>query len=378
MKIAMLSRNFSPSKGGAEKYAVELAKELSKHHDIHIYCQETNFPIPGITYHHVARIPYRLRWLNQLLFSLLTWLKTRNKFDIVHSHEHVWHGNVHTMHVRPVRAGIYKNYQGLKYVLRWLNVLTSPRHLTYLWLERMRIRNHPSHGLVFVTDSLYDEFASYYSNIASHCSVIPPGVDISKPLRSQEECRLQLDWHQGQTYLLFVANDFERKGLQNLLLALCKLKPSIMLAVIGQSNHYAAFESQVYKFNLTNRVHFYGQQEDISVFYSAADLLVHPTLEDSFGMVVLEAMLHKLPVLVSDSTFCGFVHQLRDGVHIKTIQDPRNPTQLSEDIDHLLQDFPLQKILIENSHHLTFSHSWETVALKYEGYYQQIIKNRCR
>ena len=149
MKIAVLTRNFSSLFGGAERYSVSLANELSKRHEIHVYCQETNYPIKDITYHSVLRIPYRLRWLNQLLFSLITWFHTRNNFDIVHSHEHVWHGDVHTMHVRSVRTSIFKNYQGFKKVLRWLNVLTSLRHLTYLWLESTRMRKH---GLVFVSN----------------------------------------------------------------------------------------------------------------------------------------------------------------------------------------------------------------------------------
>ena len=372
MKIAVLTRNFSSLFGGAERYSVSLANELSKRHEIHVYCQETNYPIKDITYHSVLRIPYRLRWLNQLLFSLTTWFHTRNNFDIVHSHEHVWHGDVHTMHVRSVRTSIFKNYQGFKKVLRWLNVLTSLRHLTYLWLESTRMRKH---GLVFVSNQLSNEFSSRYPNIARHHYVIPPGVSFPLTLKKREECRRQLNLSNDQIFLLFVANDFERKGLQTLLVAMAKLQPSITLGVVGHSNKLPIFERQVHKLDLTNRVKFYGQQEDLSVFYRAADLLVHPTLEDSFGLVVLEAMVQKLPVLVSSSPYCGFIQNLKDEIHVKTIQDPRNSDQLYDLIHRVLNDLPLQNTLIENVSKIALSFSWEEAALKYENVFRQIAKN---
>lgn len=370
MKIAVLTRNFSPLFGGAERYSVLLANELSKRHEIHVYCQETNYPIKNITYHSVLRIPYRLRWLNQLLFSLITWLQTRNNFDIVHSHEHVWHGDVNTMHVGSVRTSIFKNCQSYKKVLCWLNVLTSPRHLTYLWLESTRMRKQ---GLVFVSNQLSNEFISQYRNRARQHCVIPPGVCFPLALRQRDECRRQLNLRNDQVFLLFVANDFEKKGLQTLLVTMVKLQPSITLGIVGNSNKLPVFEKQVHKLDLTNRVKFYGQQEDLSVFYRAADLLVHPTLEDSFGMVVLEAMVQKLPVLVSRSPYCGFIQNLKDEIHIKTIQDPRNSDQLCDLIHRVLNDLPLQNTLIESGSKIALSFSWEEAALKYENLFLQVL-----
>jgi UDP-glucose:(heptosyl)LPS alpha-1,3-glucosyltransferase len=374
MRIAVLSRNFSPACGGAERYSVALAKELSKHHEIHVYCQETNFPVSGITYHHVLRIHKRPRWLNQWLFSSLTWLLTRNQFDIVHSHEHVWHGNVHTLHVRCVWASIFEDRHRWKLALRWLQVFTSLRHITYLWLESARIRDKANHGLVFVSDKLRDEFTIHYSDIASRSIVVTPGVYLPDSLKPRDESRHKLNWADNQIYLLFVANDYERKGLSVLLKALKKLKSSIMLAVVGQSKQLTKFEMQVKQLGLTDRVQFYGQQEDLSTFYRAADLLVHPTLEDSFGMIILEAMAQELPVLVSAFPYCGLAYQFSEGVHAKLIADPLNAEQLADLIQNLLNDPPLQKILITNGLEIARSATWEDVALKYENYFLRIAK----
>ena len=193
-------------------------------------------------------------------------------------------------------------------------------------------------------------------------------------LKKREECRRQLNLSNDQIFLLFVANDFERKGLQTLLVAMAKLQPSITLGVVGHSNKLPIFERQVHKLDLTNRVKFYGQQEDLSVFYRAADLLVHPTLEDSFGLVVLEAMVQKLPVLVSSSPYCGFIQNLKDEIHVKTIQDPRDSDQLYKLIHRVLNDLPLRDTLIENGSKIALSFSWEEAALRYENVFRQIAK----
>ena len=195
-------------------------------------------------------------------------------------------------------------------------------------------------------------------------------------MRSREECRRQLDWADNQIYLLFIANDFERKGLSVLLKALKKLNPSIALAVVGQSKQSKKFEAQVKQLGLAERVEFYGQQEDLSTFYRAADLLVHPTLEDSFGMVVLEAMAQELPVVLSAFPYCGLASQLTDGVHAKVIQEPLNAEQLVYITQDLLNDPPLQQELINNGLQIARSASWEKVALEYENFFLRIAKTK--
>jgi len=66
---------------------------------------------------------------------------------------------------------------------------------------------------------------------------------------------------------------------------------------------------------ITERVRFLGIQSDMDPVYRAAESLVHPTLEDTYAMVVLEAMAHGLPVVVSGTPWCGISAELSDGVN---------------------------------------------------------------
>jgi len=57
--------------------------------------------------------------------------------------------------------------------------------------------------------------------------------------------------------------------------------------------------------------------------------LAHPTLEDSFGMVVLEALAHQLPVFVSGAPYCGVSAKLLGVSCVQILSDPRNNNEIA-------------------------------------------------
>ena len=140
LRVAVLNRLFTLTGGGAERYSIALVEQLASQHEIHVFAQEIGDQFPGVTYHRVP-LPFRRpRWINQLWFAAATWWLTRKGFDVVHSHENTWHGNVQSVHVLPVHYNLLVGRSGLKRALRWLKVVTSPRLLTYLCLEKLRYR----------------------------------------------------------------------------------------------------------------------------------------------------------------------------------------------------------------------------------------------
>ena len=138
LRIAVLSRNFSTTGGGAERYSIALVEQLAVRHEVHVFAQAIAHDFPGVNYHRIPMPMERPRWINQLYFGWKTWRATRTGFDIVHSHENSWHGNVQTVHVLPVKHTLFAGKRGLALALRWLKVVTSPRLLAYLWLEKRR------------------------------------------------------------------------------------------------------------------------------------------------------------------------------------------------------------------------------------------------
>ena len=376
LRVAVLTRVFARRGGGAESYAVHLVEELAARHEVHVFAQEIAHEWPGVHYHRVDVALRRPRWVNQIGYAWATWRATRDGFDVVHSHENTWHGDVQSMHVKPVRFNLLGEPGGLGRALRWLKVALSPRLATYVWLEGARTAPRPGRQVVLASEGLRPQMAAAYPDAAAGFSVVTPGVSMPAADLGRQEARSRLGLAAVTgPVLLFVANDYERKGLTTLLQALAKI-PDATLLVVGKRVKEAAFALQAERLGVRKRVQFRGPQDDLQPAYRAADVLVHPTLEDSFAMVVLEAMAHGLPVVVSGGRWCGISDLLRDGQEALLLQDPRDPVLLATRVGELLADGALQERLRSAGLHFARSHGWDRAAWAYEGLFRRSVAER--
>ena len=379
LRIAILNRTFSTTGGGAERYSIALVEQLAARHEIHVFAQQIDHQWPGVRYHRVSAPLLKPRWVNQLWFASRTWWLTRRGFDVVHSHENTWHGDVQTVHVLPVKYNLFHGRRGLRRALRWLKVATSPRLLTYLGLERLRYAVKPGRQVIVTSDSLRAIMEATYPACGLMLSVLTPGIAMPQlpvTLQRKSEARALLGLPSAGCCLLLVANDFRKKGLPVVLKALARLPAHVLLAVVGNPAQIALFSEQVKTLGLDKRVFFLGSLKDVAPAYEAADCLVHPTLEDTFAMVVLEAMAHGLPVVVSGPGYCGIAGLLQHGVNCLILDDPRNASQLHEALERVLAHPALQHRLAQGSINFASYHLWPGIALKQEALYALAVAGK--
>ena len=342
LRIALLVCRFDNSAGGAERYVVTLARALAQTDEVHVFSQEFGPPVPGVTYHRIARPIRRPRWLNYLFFAWMTWRATRTGFDIVHSHENSWYGDVQTVHVVPVTYSLFAKKRAWQRCLRWLKVLSSPRLLCYLALERARYRGNKQ--CVVVSPWLGAALQSTFPYLTLPLAQITPAC-VFEPRRVQELekqlARQTLGLPLQSKCLLFVGNDMRKKGLPQLLKALGQLPAQVVLVVAGTSKQMGAMRALCDTQGLADRVFFLGAVDAMEVAYAAADCLVHPTLEDTYAMVVLEAMAFALPVVVSGPAYCGISSELSDGVDALLLEDPLDVGALQHAVTRVLDDAQL-------------------------------------
>lgn len=369
MRIAIINRVFSRTAGGAESYAVAIAEQLAARHEIHVYAQETNEPVEGVTYHRVFCLSRKPRWINQLLFAIASWWQTRKGFDVVHSHENTWHGQIQTVHVRPLRYNLLHGVRGGKRVLRWLKIALSPRLLTYVWLEAARFAPQAGRRVVATSMPLKRECEAAYPASRQLLAVITPGTQLQQDTLTRGAARRQLGLPSDVPLLLFVANDYRRKGLDALLQALAKLPADVHLAVAGNPAPSARYRPIAEQLGVAARVHFLGSQDDLAPAYRAADCLAHPTLEDTYAMVVLEAMAHGLPVVVSGPAHCGISRELHDGQQALLLHDPRDAAALAGLLRAVLEQPEVADRLRQRGLEFAQDHTWENAALQYEALY---------
>jgi len=370
-KVAVLIRDFNPYSGGAEKYCFELTRVLSKKYHVSVLCQTYDGPVSDLQIIKIPKIK-RPRYLNQLLFSFLSRKYIQdNKFDVIHSHDMVTYANVNTIHVPTVKSNISRKLLSSNFVNKFL-IYISPRIRSYLWLENKQMnvcQDTPKH-IIAVSDLLKKNITSSYAGTEYITKVISPGISLDKSiLSSKKKFLISNNIKPNSFIILFVGHSFRRKGLQTLVDAFAKINNSSIYIVVagrGDSNEIN-FPNEKVKKNII----FLGGVSDMSSIYPSVDIMVHPTLGDTYGMAVLEAMYHKIPVILSDKKYCGISSDLNESNSI-FISNPLDSIDLSKKILYLLNNIHIRRDLGINAYKFAKNKSWEHISKEYENVFQNL------
>jgi glycosyltransferase involved in cell wall biosynthesis len=186
-------------------------------------------------------------------------------------------------------------------------------------------------SLTAISDLVSTQLEKYFQRNDS--VMIRYGVDttyFSPTLRlaRRSSMREQLQISSAQFTLLLIGNDWKKKGLSALLVALsaCRDLP-LALLVVGTDDRNA-YDDLVRNSGVSDRVHFLSPSSDVLQFYAAADVYVGPSLEDAYGLPILEAMACGLPVLAScRAGVSEIITHRKDGL---ILTDPQSAEQISE------------------------------------------------
>jgi len=223
-----------------------------------------------------------------------------------------------------------------------------------------RLYRDPRVGLAAVSRHTAKQLSLYFGR--RDVSVSPYGVDTKffhpgalVSLRDAARRRWKFTPH--EMILLLIGNDWRNKGLPALLEAasLCRDLP-LRLLIVGQDNP-APFVSNARQLNLLDRVTFASPSADILSFYAAADVLVSPSLEDSFNLPCLEAMACGLPVILSPNA--GISEWVQSGTNAVLLADPRDSVELAGAIRALLADPEHRRQLGENARRTAATLTWD-------------------
>ena len=161
----------------------------------------------------------------------------------------------------------------------------------------------------------------------------PYQVPDVKTLLGQQEEELNSESHLPRPIFLFVGKLLHRKGLQFLLKACAILKKqgyqNYTLLIVGDGEQREELEAYSQNQDLTDCVNWagWGNYDKLGAYLRTADVFVFPTLEDIWGVVLLEAMAFGKPILCSK--WAGSSELVVEGKN-GYIFDPYNPEELAE------------------------------------------------
>lgn len=372
-KVAVFNRHASHLYGGAERYSLEVSKVLAKKYDVTYFCQTWEEMPENVKIHQVPRLTKkRMRWLNQLWFAIYTWWKTRNHFDVIHSHEMVWSADIQTIHCPPVKNKWVKATSIFQKTVLFLKIVTSLRQLTYFGLERGQFSPQQCKKIVAVSQLTKDELLAAYPQSAFMLEMILPGINAYPKREGVKEVNPSAK-ESSEINLLFVAaNNFTVKGLDTVFESLKLMNLKIHLTVVGGGN-IKLYRQKAEDLEIDNLVEFVGFQSDLAPFFRFADILVLPTREDTFSMIVLEAMYAGVPTIISCEKFCGIAAHLTNQETLK-LQNPYDANELANAIQSLSTDSNKASEIAARGKSFADNHTWEKSAEHFDYLYQEIIK----
>jgi phosphatidyl-myo-inositol alpha-mannosyltransferase len=200
--------------------------------------------------------------------------------------------------------------------------------------------------------------------------IIPNGVDLERFANAEPYENLR----DGTLNILFVGRFEERKGLIHLLKAyhrLRKRKVDARLLVIGAGPKLREYKRFVGLRGIRD-VEWLGRvRDDEKVrYFASADIFCAPnTGQESFGIVLLEAMAAGVPIVASD--IHGFKRVVERNVQ-GILVEPKNPRAMAAALYSLARDPDLRHEMGEAGRRRAPEFSWERVTERIVDYYYEV------
>lgn len=243
--------------------------------------------------------------------------------------------------------------------------LAIHRRLYYrliMLLER-QIYSNPRIRLAAVSHWVAEQLRLHFGR--TDVTVIPNAVDterfsMDKRLARRAAERERFGVSEDEIVLLLIGNDWKKKGLDQLLAAIAELRDLPLRLIVAGRDDKSLYEPILHTLGLQQRVVFAESSADVLAFYAAADIYVGPSLEDAFGLPIIEAMACGLPVIASQRAGASeLIINARTGFLLK---DPEDPAQLVSLIRNLIADEVLRAKIGQAAAAAMAQHSWETNA----------------
>lgn len=252
----------------------------------------------------------------------------------------------------------------------------NPEHFNSIWLKIFHVLGIPAakrSARIITPTSYAKQRIIYFTGIGS--ALITPVYEGSKsfiyPEKETTDKILKRFNIEEQQYLLHVGVMNKRKNIPALIhsfkLVKAKEKSQLKLVLVGNSiskthsNDYLQIQQAIVDCGLENDVVFTGYLKDkeLASIYSKALLYVFPSINEGFGLPILESFFHQIPVIAADNSALPEV----GGEAIITF-NPFSNQEIAEKIELLVRNKKLRNELIERGTERLKTFTWDKAAFQ--------------
>jgi UDP-glucose:(heptosyl)LPS alpha-1,3-glucosyltransferase len=249
-----------------------------------------------------------------------------------------------------------------------------------MFLENRAYRN-PEVQLVGVSSLVAKQLKVHFGR--SDVVVIPNGVDTKRfspeeRLARRATARKRFDYSESDFVLLLIGNDWKKKGLDFLMGAIALLSDLPVRVLVVGSDDPAIYRQALHDMGLNQQVRFESLSGEVLAFYGAADVYVGPSLEDAFGLPIVEAMACGLPVVAS--IHAGASEYVDDAKTGFLLSEPRDSAEIARIVRKLYtEDSEREKIGLAAAQYMRANCDWDQNAARTREFLEGVFRDRkCR
>jgi glycogen synthase len=387
LAVMMLSWEYPPRViGGISPHIFFLSKHLAKQ-DVKVYVVTCDFP--GAPSHEVIDDVevYRIDSYKNPSPDFASWVylmnmnmqretaaltrKISNKIDIFHAHDWlVANAGIGLKHVfrKPLLVTMHSTEMGRR---DGLHTTTEKMiHETEAWLT------YEAWKVVCCSDYMIGHVKYAFGLPSDKLVMVPNGVNILNYDSDYDRAEFRRKFAlPEEKIVLFVGRLVYEKGIHVLINAVPKIlsKVNAKFIIVGSGYMKEQLLNIVRSMGLEHKVLFEGfmDQETLLKLQRTADVSVVPSLFEPFGIVALEAMAARSPVVASDTGGLSEIIE-HDVTGVKSY--PNNPESLAWGITKILQDDSFAEYVRENAYRRAQEKfDWDKIAQQTKQIYQGVI-----
>lgn len=364
---------FLPYTGGVEIYVLNLSQELVKiGHSVKVICaDEPKSDLNKIDGVNVKRLNYLGKIANTNITAGLFYALLREKFDIIHTHFPTpWSADISMLISYLKRKPLVLSYHNDANKKGFLGILVKIYNHIFLKLLLKRADKI----LILQPDYLF--ISKHLQKYSKKITVITPGVN-TKVFYKKNTKKIP-----NQIFFLSILDKYHRyKGLSYLLEAIKLVSieiPNIKLVVGGAGELLGEYKALSKNLGIESSVEFRGfiENDNLVSLYNQSELFCLPSIsnEEGFGMVLIEALACKTPVITTE--IVGIDSEIKQN-NCGIVVRPRDSRDLANSIVRLLKNPDMIKEMGENGRKLVERRfSWQKIATQVNDIYQEVLQER--
>ncbi len=187
----------------------------------------------------------------------------------------------------------------------------------------------------------------------------------------------RLNYKLPEKYIFFLGNTDPKKNVKGVIKAISILKtknmlPCKLLMLDINRDYLQQTAKEIGDLSVLDEINFTGYvpNSDLPAIYSQASLFLYPSIRESFGIPMIEAMKCEVPIITSNISCMPEI--VGDA---GVLVNPKDPEEIAKAIVDLFADHKLQKVLVENGNKRAKQFSWNLNAAKTVDLYHKVFKS---